>query len=66
VTHVLPTVLNLADCILLMGVRSALFGSLEAVLQEKSLSELYGVPVHLGTVAGKRTLVVGRPGASDV
>jgi ABC-type Mn2+/Zn2+ transport system ATPase subunit len=66
VTHVLPTVLNLADCILLMGDHGALFGSLETVLQEESLSELYGVPVHLGTVAGKRTLVVGRPRVSDV
>jgi ABC-type Mn2+/Zn2+ transport system ATPase subunit len=66
VTHVLPTVLNLADCILLMGAHGALYGSLETVLQEKSLSDLYGVPVHLGTVAGQRTLVVGRSGASDV
>jgi ABC-type Mn2+/Zn2+ transport system ATPase subunit len=66
VTHVLPTVLNLADCILLMGAHGVLYGSLETVLQERSLSELYGVPVHLGAVAGQRTLVVGRPGASDV
>jgi ABC-type Mn2+/Zn2+ transport system ATPase subunit len=66
VTHVLPTVLNLADCILLMGAHGALYGSVETVLQEKSLSKLYGVPVHLGAVAGQRTLVVGRPGAIDV
>jgi hypothetical protein len=29
------------------------------VLQEDKLSELYRTPVHLGSVAGKRTLVVG-------
>jgi ABC-type Mn2+/Zn2+ transport system ATPase subunit len=66
VTHVLPTVLNLADYILLMGAHGVVYGTLENVLQERSLSELYGVPVHLGAVAGQRTLVVGRPGASNV
>jgi hypothetical protein len=32
---------------------------MEDVLQEEQLAALYGVPVHLGQVAGRRTLVVG-------
>jgi ABC-type Mn2+/Zn2+ transport system ATPase subunit len=66
VTHWLPLVLNLASSVMLMGARGILHGAVDDVLQEAPLSELYGVPVHLGTVAGKRTLVVDRPGASDV
>lgn len=66
VTHLLPIVLNLASSVMLMGTRSVLHGALGEVFQEKVLSELYGAPVHIGTVAGKRTLVVDPPGAGDV
>jgi hypothetical protein len=34
-------------------------GPLDDVLDEERLTALYGVPVHLGVVAGRRTLVVG-------
>ena len=40
--------------------------AVDEVLQEERLSELYGVPVHLGVVAGQRTLVVGLRNAVDV
>jgi len=66
VTHVLSTVLNLADCMLLLGAHGALFGSSDEVLQEEPLSELYGAPVRLGMMAGKRTFVVEQPKVSDV
>jgi ABC-type Mn2+/Zn2+ transport system ATPase subunit len=66
VTHVLSTVLNLADCMLLLGVHGALFGGSDEVLQEGPLSRLYGAPVHLGMMAGKRTLVVEQPKTNDV
>jgi ABC-type Mn2+/Zn2+ transport system ATPase subunit len=66
VSHRLSLVVNLADCVMLIGNQSALFGSLDEVVQEGPLSELYGVPVHVGTVAGKTTLVVGLPGADNV
>ena len=66
VTHLLPIVLNLATSIMLLGTRTILHGTVDEVLQEKRLSELYGVPVHLGVVAGQRTLVVGRLHAVDV
>ncbi len=59
VTHMLPIVLNLATSIMLLGTRTILHGTVDEVLQEERLSELYGVPVHLGIVAGQRTLVVG-------
>jgi ABC-type Mn2+/Zn2+ transport system ATPase subunit len=62
VTHLLPVVLNLASSVMLLGTHSILHGPLDEVLQEESLTELYGVPVHIGIIAGKRTLVVGRPG----
>ena len=60
VTHMLPIVLNLATSIMLLGARTVLHGTVDDVLREEGLSELYGVPVHLGIVAGQRTLVVGR------
>jgi len=66
VTHLLPVVLNLATSVMLLGTHGILQGPLDEVLQEDSLTELYGVPVHIGTVAGKRTLVVGGPGARGV
>jgi ABC-type cobalamin/Fe3+-siderophores transport system ATPase subunit len=59
VTHVLPIVLNLASSIMLLGTRTILHGTVDEVFREDRLSELYGVPVHLGVVAGQRTLVVG-------
>ncbi len=66
VTHLLPIVLNLATSIMLLGTHRILHGTVDEVLQEEHLSELYGVPVHLGVVAGQRTLVVGRREAVDV
>jgi manganese/zinc/iron transport system ATP- binding protein len=66
VTHLLPIVLNLATSIMLLGTRTILYGTVDEVLQEERLSELYGLPVHLGIVAGQRTLVVGRRHAVDV
>jgi ABC-type cobalamin/Fe3+-siderophores transport system ATPase subunit len=57
VTHMLPIVLNLATSIMLMS-RTILHGAVDDVLQEDRLTELYGVPVRLGVVAGQRTLVV--------
>ena len=62
VTHQLAIVLNLATSIMLLGTRSILHGNVE----EERLSALYGVPVHLGVVAGQRTLVVGRRNTVDV
>lgn len=59
VTHLLPLILNLATSILLMSPRGILHGPVDEVLQEDRLSALYGVPVHLGSLAGRRTLVVG-------
>lgn len=59
VTHMLPIVLNLASSIMLLGARTVLHGTVDEVLQEKRLTEAFGVPVHLGIVAGQRTLVVG-------
>jgi len=66
VTHLLPIVLNLATSIMLLGTDTILHGTVDEVLQEGRLSELYGVPVHLGVIAGQRTLVVGRREAADV
>lgn len=64
VTHLLPLILNLATSILLMSPRGILHGPVDEVLQEDRLSALYGVPVHLGSLAGRRTLVVGN-GSGD-
>ncbi len=66
VTHMLPIVLNLATSIMLLGERAILHGAIDDVFREDRLSDLYGVPVHLGVVAGQRTLVVGRTGRIDV
>jgi hypothetical protein len=44
---------------MLLGTRTILHGTVDEVFREDRLSELYGVPVHLGVVAGQRTLVVG-------
>jgi ABC-type Mn2+/Zn2+ transport system ATPase subunit len=60
VTHLLPIVLNLASTIMLMNAGAILQGSVDDVLREDRLTELYGVPVRLGLVAGQRTLVVER------
>jgi len=59
VTHLLPIVLNLATSIMLMGDHVIFQGAMNDVLREDRLGALYGVPVHLGIVAGRRTLVVG-------
>lgn len=45
---------------MVMGAGTVLQGDTDTVLQEDKLTELYGVPVHLGVVAGQRTLVVNR------
>jgi ABC-type Mn2+/Zn2+ transport system ATPase subunit len=66
VTHMLPLILNLATSIMLMSPRGILHGAIDDVLQEDRLSDLYGVPVHLGWVAGRRTLVVGNRSSGDV
>jgi len=60
VTHLLPLVLNLATSMMLVGSQSILHGPIDDVLHEDRLTALYGVPVHLGVVAGRRTLVVNR------
>jgi ABC-type cobalamin/Fe3+-siderophores transport system ATPase subunit len=66
VTHLLPVVLNLATSIMLMSAGRILHGEVDDVLREDRLSELYGVPVRLGVVAGQRTLVVERTNRADV
>jgi ABC-type Mn2+/Zn2+ transport system ATPase subunit len=58
VTHLLSIVLNSATSVLLMGPDATLAGTVDEVLQEERLSRLYGVPVRLGEVGGRRTLVV--------
>jgi ABC-type Mn2+/Zn2+ transport system ATPase subunit len=60
VTHMLPIVLNLATSIMLVSPDGIAHGPADEILDEGRLSDLYGVPVHVGRVAGKRTLVVGR------
>lgn len=58
VTHILSLVLNLATTIMLMDGATIVHGPLDDVVREDRLSALYGVPVHLGEVAGQRVLVV--------
>jgi ABC-type Mn2+/Zn2+ transport system ATPase subunit len=58
VTHLLPLVLTLATSIMLFARGTLVQGALDDVLDEERLTALYGVPVHLGVVAGRRTLVV--------
>jgi zinc transport system ATP-binding protein len=65
VTHLLPIVLNLATAIMLVSPRGIVHGRADEVLRQDRLTELYGVPVHLGRVAGQRTLVVGQEHATD-
>jgi ABC-type Mn2+/Zn2+ transport system ATPase subunit len=59
VTHLLPLVLSLATRIMLFARETLVQGPLDEVLDEDRLTALYGVPVRLGMVAGRRTLVVG-------
>ena len=66
VTHMLPIVLNLATAIMLVSPRGIVHGTVNDVLQEDWLTDVYGVPVHLGLLAGQRTLVVGGKGGNDV
>lgn len=66
VTHLLQVVLNMVTSVMLLGTHSILQGPLDQVLKEESLTKLYGVPVHIGAIAGQRTLVVGQPGAHGV
>jgi ABC-type Mn2+/Zn2+ transport system ATPase subunit len=66
VTHLLPIVLNLSSAIMLMAPNGILQGAVDDVLQEDRLTALYGVPVHLGRLAGQRTLVVERGKALNV
>ena len=66
VTHMLPIVLNLATAIMLVSPRGIVHGTVEDVLQEDRLTDVYGVRVHMGWLAGQRTLVVGENGGSDV
>jgi ABC-type Mn2+/Zn2+ transport system ATPase subunit len=66
VTHMLPIVLNLATAIMLVSPRGIVQGAVDDVLREERLSAVYGVPVHLGRLAGQRTLVVGARSDGDV
>ncbi|RPI56977.1 MAG: metal ABC transporter ATP-binding protein [Acidobacteria bacterium] len=66
VTHMLPIVLNLATTIMLVSPRGIVHGAAGEVLQEERLTAVYGVPVHLGQVAGQMTLVVGDKDGGDV
>jgi ABC-type Mn2+/Zn2+ transport system ATPase subunit len=66
VTHLLSLVLNFASSVVLMGPGTFLHGSIDDVLREERLSELYGVAMHVGHFAGQRILVVGRHGIDRV
>jgi ABC-type Mn2+/Zn2+ transport system ATPase subunit len=59
VTHLLHTVLNAASSIMLIDRGRVLYGIADEVLQEGTLAELYGLPVRLLEVDGRRTLVAG-------
>jgi ABC-type Mn2+/Zn2+ transport system ATPase subunit len=59
VTHLLPVLLNTATTVLLLAGDRVLYGQTAEVLDEGKLSELYGIPVRIATVAGRRTLVIG-------
>jgi ABC-type hemin transport system ATPase subunit len=59
-------VLNLATAIMLVSPRGIVQGAVDDVLREERLSAVYGVPVHLGRLAGQRTLVVGARSDGDV
>jgi ABC-type Mn2+/Zn2+ transport system ATPase subunit len=58
VTHLLPLVLNLASSMMLLAGSTVVHGTADEILREDRLTTLYGVPVHLGVIAGQRTLVV--------
>ena len=58
VTHLLSVLLNVATSVLLLEADRIVAGPTEEVLREETLSELYGVPVTVTTVHGRRTLVV--------
>ncbi len=66
VTHLLSLVLNFATSILLMNAGTTVHGPIEQVLREDRLTELYGVPIRLGRVGGRRILAVEQTGAADV
>jgi ABC-type Mn2+/Zn2+ transport system ATPase subunit len=66
VTHLLPIVLNAATTILLLEAGRVLYGPADTVLREDTLSALYGIPVAVATVAGRRTLVAPRREHADV
>jgi hypothetical protein len=51
---------------ILAGDRGILHGPVGDVLQEGRLSELYRIPVHVGSLAGQRTLVAGPGDRRDV
>ena len=60
VTHLLSVLLDVATSVLLLEPDRMVAGPTEQVLREETLRELYGVPVTVTTVSGRRTLVVGR------
>jgi ABC-type Mn2+/Zn2+ transport system ATPase subunit len=61
VTHLLPVLLDVATSVLLLEADRIVAGATQDVLREETLTALYGVPVTVTTVSGRRTLVVGRP-----
>jgi manganese/zinc/iron transport system ATP- binding protein len=66
VTHLLSLVLNFAGTILLLNAGAVVHGPIQEVLREDRLSELYGVPIRIGRVAGQWILAVDRPETRDV
>ncbi len=60
VTHLLPVLLDVATSVLLMEADRIVAGPTQDVMRAETLSALYGVPVTVATVNGRRTLVVGR------
>lgn len=61
VTHLLSVLLDVATSVLLLEADRIVAGPTEVVLRAETLSELYGVPVTVTAVGGRRTLVVGGP-----
>jgi ABC-type Mn2+/Zn2+ transport system ATPase subunit len=66
VTHLLSLVLNFASSVLLMNAGAVVHGPVDDILREDRLSELYGVPIRLGQVAGRRILAIERRDPGDV
>jgi ABC-type Mn2+/Zn2+ transport system ATPase subunit len=60
VTHLLSLALNFATSIMLMGAGEILYGPVDDVLEADRLTALYGAPIELGSVGGRRILVVRR------